>query len=159
MLLCFTILYYPQRNQFQWNSKLGINHSAGAIMANAWTAYDFVNEARRNRPGMVDGKKFFSPQKKQIKRRNRKEKHTDDLGLFFDMCSFLLSFLFPTNFIQVLFNTSSCFPPYLVQKERRLRINDFFPSKFKCTYITYKYIHAYIYIHMIYIYIYTYFYL
>eukprot|EP00747_Dinoflagellata_sp_TGD_P101154 gnl/TRDRNA2_/TRDRNA2_168252_c1_seq1.p2 gnl/TRDRNA2_/TRDRNA2_168252_c1~~gnl/TRDRNA2_/TRDRNA2_168252_c1_seq1.p2 ORF type:complete len:110 (+),score=16.50 gnl/TRDRNA2_/TRDRNA2_168252_c1_seq1:45-332(+) len=41
--------WHPERNQFEWNPKLHINHSAPAIEANAWTAFDFVNEVRRHR--------------------------------------------------------------------------------------------------------------
>jgi len=38
--------WHPERNQFLWNPKDHIDHSAAAVAANAWTAVDFIAQAR-----------------------------------------------------------------------------------------------------------------
>eukprot|EP00930_Biecheleria_cincta_P091285 TRINITY_DN80817_c0_g1_i1.p1 TRINITY_DN80817_c0_g1~~TRINITY_DN80817_c0_g1_i1.p1 ORF type:complete len:346 (-),score=35.87 TRINITY_DN80817_c0_g1_i1:158-1195(-) len=44
------VQWHPERNQFEWSSELGINHSMEVVIANAWTAFDFVRQARCNQP-------------------------------------------------------------------------------------------------------------
>lgn len=44
------VQWHPERNQFEWAIERGINHSMEVVVANAWTAFDFVRQARRNQP-------------------------------------------------------------------------------------------------------------